>query len=309
MRAVLLADMHVGGLYGVAGSPESKFAPDAGVRQKLFDAWSASTRGKWSKPDALIVNGDAVDGKGVKSGGVDQWEPDLMAQADHAAELLSMWGAKEVYIIRGSPYHVGAGHTGLEVEEYLGRKIGAMVHPYGKDQQSGLQWFLTLNGTTMHVSHHVGISRVFAYRSTPIAREMMAMKLNDPLRHLVDLASKPGGRNQLWNDDLKAAIECKTSIVVRAHSHYFWVCQTSHSMGIDLPCWQAMTPYMQLRNPIGMPPDIGFIGMEFNKGGEWTYERNLWRVESMQTPPHSIVQGWERPSRSDHQNTRARHDH
>jgi len=307
MKVVLVADIHIGSNYAVA-DPDvatSGSKSDREVRANLYAAWKAATKHtKWGEPDALISVGDAVDGKGFKSGGVEQWEPDLTSQADHAADLISMWKAREYYVIIGSPYHVAAGNTGIYVEELMARKLNAMPYPYGKNQHSGFHWFLTmLGGTTMHVAHHVGISRVFAYRSTPIAREMMGLALNDPMRHVRELEStaRKQGRGKLWEQDLAAF---KTTIVVRAHAHYSWICIAGNSAGFDLPCWSVLTPYMQMRNPVGMLPDIGFVGMEFNEDGTWSYEMCINRVESMQRPPHTIV-GRSEPT-ADHPDTRAR---
>ena len=129
MKVVAISDMHVGSRVGLC-DPSSKEVPSgdvgAPVRAHLFQHWQEACSGKWTKPDVLLFLGDAIEGQNRKQFGLGTWTSDLWTQCDHAAALLEMWGAREVYMVRGSGYHVEADHSGFQCEEYIGRKIGAM---------------------------------------------------------------------------------------------------------------------------------------------------------------------------------------
>jgi hypothetical protein len=57
--------------------------------------------------DLLIVNGDATDGKGGRSGGNEQITTDRIKQAKMAAECIDYCKAKKIKLARGTPYHTG----------------------------------------------------------------------------------------------------------------------------------------------------------------------------------------------------------
>lgn len=273
MRIVALADLHVGGRAALA-APEVSCINDmyAPVRAALFENWRAAAEGPWASPDALIVNGDAVEGKNKKKGGIGTWTTDLLEQADHAEELIRMWKAKRVYIIRGSGYHVDA--DGLPVEEYMARRLGAEEYPNQrhipkeKRQRSGWHWYLRFYDVTFHVSHRISVSRVFHYQSTPTARQMLNAKLNDQLRH--------------------GLAKHKVRIVLRAHAHYFNTVGYSGSDGFVMPCWKAQDDYMLEKGPLDISPDMGFLGFEV-EGENYRYEKNLFELSDVQAPPLSVV--------------------
>ena len=182
LKTVFVSDIHAGSLTALRKNPANE------IQRALYRKWQEATGGEFTRPDALIVAGDAVDGQGPKQSGVYQWTTDMHAQIDDACALLSMWNAKRVYIIGGSGYHVQLAHTGFSAEEQLGRDIGAEEYPNQDASipvkhraRSGPHWFLTFEKATVHVAHHVSVSKVFAYMSTPIAREMMKAKLSTPV--------------------------------------------------------------------------------------------------------------------------------
>jgi hypothetical protein len=186
-----------------------------------------------------------------------------------------MWGAKKVYIIRGSNYHVAAGDTGLMAEDLLGKELSAESWPNQNHiqpenrEKSGWHLYLTLDGTTFHISHHISVSKVFHYRSTPIAREMLNGKLNEALRHEVS--------------------GYRTNVVIRGHAHYYWHCEAGSQHGFNLPCWKGQDDFLS-RQPTAISPDLGFIGFETHKKG-WSYEKRLYCLEDVQKPPHVVCEG------------------
>lgn len=169
LRVVAIGDLHVGSLVGLC-FPDETSTQDPGrpTRDALYARWQEATSGAWKKPDVLIVNGDTIDGKARKSGGIGTWTVDTMEQADQAAELIKMWQAERIFVVRGSPYHVEDGN--VQVEEYVARQANAEPYPnqdHAKRKtrnRSGWHWYINLAGITFHVAHKVGVSRVFHYR-------------------------------------------------------------------------------------------------------------------------------------------------
>ncbi len=278
---MLLDSLHVGSVVGISN-------PDCGddaylpVREALYKKWCESVKGPWRKPDVLILAGEAVDGQGKRRGGTEQWTSNLEDQAHFAAELVSMWEARKIYCLRGSNYHVDINGSGINIDELAAQKMGAEIWPNQDNidpkrrARSGYSLFLTIGNVTLHIAHKVSVSKVFHYRSTPIAREMMHAKLNDPMRHYAEAMQLEMGKY-------------KTRLVVRGHAHYYWYCATSGSAGINLPCWQARSAFIEQEMPLGMC-DIGFVGLEV-KGDHFTHEPVLWQVEEAQPPAHAIIRG------------------
>ena len=239
-------------------------------------------------------SGDAVEGQGRKGAGVDCWSTSIMDQVGMAAELLKMWDARRIYIVGGSKYHVQAGDTGLSAEELVAREIGAEEWPNqghikpARRQRSGAHWFLTFDGVTVHVAHHVAMSRVFHYKGTPISREMLAAGLNDPMRRMWEEQYKTREDHDHAPAQLVEELRAfKTTIVVRAHCHYFWLVDAGGTMGLTLPCWKTADPYIMERDSLGYS-HIGFVGMTFH-GGRFEYQKNLFRPESIAACPHTVV--------------------
>lgn len=275
-RVVAFGDTHTGSIWGLCTKKGLKRS-DIGtpIREKFLALWTQATKSRWAKPDVIILDGDLADGKGRKSGGVEQWTPDLLTQVSEAAELIDMWGAKQIIVAQGSDYHVAIDNTGVNLDEMVARELKADFYPNTEHLEgdksrprSGEHWYLTVGGYTFHISHKIGVSKVFSYRSTPITREMLHLKLNDALRHSME--------------------KYKTRCVLRAHAHYYWHCESPSSHGFNLPCWQGITPYMAKEGPLAISPSIGFVGFEI-ENGKMTYEANLCTLEDVQAPPHRII--------------------
>jgi len=281
LKAVFIADLHIGSHYALANPDDvPRYAPGKKIHKRLFDLWRKCIDSPWHAPDFLVLDGDIIDGKGRRAGGAEQWTTDFITQAEAAIELIRMWKAKKIVVVRGTDYHVSPDYSGLYVEEWLARKIGAEeVSNQGhipKERRDHSAWETTINvgGVVIHIAHAIGLSRVFHYMSTPIARAMLNAKLNAAI-----LAE---------DERLKKKMKkIRPRIVIRAHAHYYWMCDTSNSTGIILPAWQARTPYMLKKGIIGYGPKIGFVGIEC-KEGEFRVEKKTWGVESVQRPNYLV---------------------
>lgn len=261
-RVVAIGDLHVGSLVALAG-PEADRPGDSfrGIRRRLFAAWREAIKHA-GRPDVLVVNGDLVEGQNRKGGGIGVWSCDLLEQADHCCELLRMWRAKRIVVVRGSPYHVEAGHSGVQVEEYIGRRLNAVEND---GQASAWEWYLDVEGVCFHVSHRIAVSRVFHYQSTPTARQLLQARLNDRLRHLVNSCGR------------------KIQIVLRGHAHYYNTVGYSGCDGFVLPCWKAYDDYLLKTGPLDISPDIGYVEFECDKGS-YRYRKGLWKIGVIHPP-------------------------
>ena len=294
-KIVWLADMHTGSRWALADPKETpRHCPGKEIQKCLYDHYGEAVTGPWAKPHVLVLPGDIVDGQGTKDSGTHQWTPDMDEQVLHAAELIRMWKPTLIYVCGGSKYHVMVGDSGLSAEEMLAQKLGAEPYPnqehlpLERQRRSGPHWFLTFEGVTVHAAHHIGVSRVFHYMSTPIAREMMKARLNDPMRRKWAKMYREEctlAETQKRLPDLPA--ELNTRIVIRAHAHYFWACMTGGSMGMILPAWKVPDPYILSRDTLGFG-HIGFVGLEID-GDRFRFEQCLTKIEDVAPPPHVYV--------------------
>jgi len=273
IRAVLTGDMHVGGVVSLADPSVTRADQWSVVREQLFHWWTEAATGPWANPDLLVLNGDLTEGVNRKENALGLWAQDPDDQVRHAVELTEMWGAKQKVVTRGSGYHGKVGN--IPVEEHFAREAKAMPYPNqpkGKERMhSGHQWYLTLNGRTFHIQHHVPVSKVWHYRTTPLARELLYSKVNDALRY------DPGG--------------FKTTVTVRSHAHYFNYVEYGSTRGWVLPCWKGLDEFLLSRGGVAISPDIGFVGVEISPEGEIYFEKHLWPIELAQKPPHVVIGG------------------
>ena len=112
-RVVTISDLHCGHEFGLT-PPAWQYKNDGHPRiakaAKFQRAlWSFATEALDDlKPiDVLICNGDAIDGKGDKSGGIEQITTDRLEQCEMAAEFINYAEAKQVRLLYGC---LTAGH-------------------------------------------------------------------------------------------------------------------------------------------------------------------------------------------------------
>jgi hypothetical protein len=278
LRGVIVSDIHDGSLFAVADLDDDavpRGGPGKQTREALFERWRDAAKGKWGEPDFLIVNGDAIDGGNRKKGGVGTWTTDLMAQCDNCVSLIERWKARQIFVVRGSNYHVEANNSGLQCEEYIARAVGAVEIPHQghiapkRRDHSGWEWYIHLGDITAHCAHKISVSKVFHYQTTPTARQMLQAKLNDRMRHEIE--------------------RYRTRVVVRSHAHYFNHIEFSGSKGYVTPCWKALDEFMLSNGPLDISPDIGFLGVTVTEGEGFAHEKNLWPINVIQSAPLAIV--------------------
>lgn len=289
-KLVLVADFHEGHRVGLA-DPSLAPTTDAGakVREAIYEKYYECAAGQWHSPDLLAIVGDAIDGKGKRGGGVEQWDTSVRNQAIRAAALARLWDAKQYIVIRGSGYHCA--ESGEYGEEIMAQELKAMTFPHQEHidpklrDRSGWDAYIIIGGVTFHLAHQMPVSKVFHYRSTPITREMMYTKLNDGLAH----AKEELSQNLMEAGVDPKTIDFKTRNIIRAHCHFYWESASARTLGIVLPCWQALTPYMRGKSPTAISSDIGFVGFEVEGGKILRRHKQLWQLEQVQKPPVFVI--------------------
>lgn len=258
---LVLSDIHVGNR--IAVSPLTFKMMDGGiyhankVQAALFKAWSDVVK-DWKNPDILVINGEPIDGQGQKSRGVEQWTTNYIDQIDAAAQLVKMFGAKKIYMTRGSGYHIEQG--GVSVEELFAKTVGAerINGGYVPDE-----FYLKVKDgegdVTFNFAHAIGSSSSgWTYRSTAIAKEMMLGQLEKSRKHPFD-------------------------ILVRSHIHYFWTVQSASHLGVVTPVWELQTGFMKRQGTMGSVPDIGAVRFLIN-GNNYTLEKKLFKLDEARPP-------------------------
>ena len=284
-RLVMFADTHVGHSRGLS-LPEFHYGDGGGyiandIQRALFELYKRSSQyTKWRNPDVAVFVGDAIDGSGRRSFGKEQRGLSRKAQISHATSLLSMWGAKKFYFVRGTEYHAEA--EGESVEDQVAKELGAVRVPAwasgqaeeGEEPYSGEHLFLDIEGVGFHFAHHLSTSSSNHYKSTAITRETCLAE---------DYAVR------FLRDEMQGLTPNKTKVVVRAHIHRFQQVTDSSMTGIVLPCWEAQTKYMVRKGVFTLVPEIGFVGMEI-RGNAFTIEAHTWKCHQVQAVPYARVE-------------------
>ena len=142
------SDMHCGSVYGLA-NPADVPTEYKDIARLLFK-WREGIIKEVGKVDMLIHLGEVTDGPGHKSA-IELYETDMDAQAESAADLMTMWNCNDYRMCFGSKYHTGCdSKTERMVVKELKLK-GKLVDI--KDTQR-----LNVDGVKINARHHSGAS-------------------------------------------------------------------------------------------------------------------------------------------------------
>jgi hypothetical protein len=256
---LILNDLHAGSIFGMM-PPDFRTSADAVVGQNpgqkhLWSSWlDLAKRASKGKLDAVVVNGDAIDGPQVKSRGQECTLPDLNDQERAAIETLEIItntirgpsGKVPLYFVQGTEYHDG---RGAENFENIAHKMGGVhYNGLGTGRFSHEVLDLEFDGVVLNIAHHVGGGGGIT-RGNSLDKEMI----------MSALAGKIGKFP-------------KADCVIRAHMHFFCHVEHASKHGVIVPSWQLQTRFMRHRSVYQMVPDIGsviiHIDPEAKKRGE-----------------------------------------
>lgn len=260
-RLLVLSDPHCGHLVGLtppAWQVDPPKAEDRTKREKYSgvqrEAWSwfKRTVRKNGPYDAVVVNGDAIDGKGERSGGTELITTDRHVQVEMAAKCLEECRVgssrePEIVLTYGTPYHTGVGE---DFENTLADKVGAA--------KIGAHEWIDVEGVVFDFKHFIGSSSVPHGRTTAIEREALWAKL--------------------WTD---ADYTPRANVIVRSHVHYCkWVGdEHDPSLRVVTPALQAMGSKHGARKCSGLV-SFGLVIFECHRRKITRFEPVLTKLKS-----------------------------
>ena len=243
-RVVVISDLHCGHLVGLT-HPDFDSKPN-NIESVFYQMWKRRNR-YWKKYaqameqlqpiDVLIVNGDVIDGKGLKSGSTELLLADRVDQVECAIACIEQAKAKKVFMSYGTGYHEG------NIDDWAkGVANGANV------QRINSHWWIDVNGLTFDYKHHVGSSSVPYGRMTAIAKEWV------------------------WNIIKSKDNEYPESdIIIRSHVHYFSYGGGGDWLALTTPALQGhQTKYGERR--MSGSVDWGLVYFDVSEKGEFDWK-------------------------------------
>jgi len=261
-RVVCISDLHSGHRAGL--TPTAWQWSEQG-RGRTYEKFGTIQRECWRKyrklvsklspVDVLVVNGDAIHGRGERSGGVELITADRNDQVEMAATAVDMWKAPTVVIVRGTPYHAGKSESW---EDVLWKEISTE-----KDNKKiGNHEWIEVNGVVFDFKHKVGSSQIPHGRHTAPSREAMWAGI--------------------WSE---AGLTPKADWVVRSHVHYCgWSGQfrgDREVTAVTTPALQAMGSLYGAQQCSGVV-DWGLMHWDIEPNGRTTWEKHVTTIQSQQ---------------------------
>lgn len=244
-RIGVLSDLHVGSVFGLLPpkfitSDGHEATPNIGQKY-LWECWKNAAE-EMCPLDALIVNGDAIDGFQHAQRGTELCLPMIEDQSEAAYLCLEFFRNNTdfptIFCIAGTEYH----------DDKSGREMEIVAQRLGAQRYSGLGTGrychevldLEIDGVIINFSHGISIASGL-YRATPPDREAVWSAL----------AGKAG----------KAP---KADCLIRSHAHNFVHVEHASKHAVITPCWQLQTRYMRRHSAYRMIPDIGYTVITIN---------------------------------------------
>ena len=250
-RVVVIADLHCGHRVGLTppGYQEGQrtLRDKHDHKTKFLNRCAASQKECWMAYKAimadlqpihlLIVNGDAIDGRGEKSGGTELITGDRDEQCSMAVESIMLAKAKHIAMCYGTAYHAGQEE---DWEDQIARRVKA-------DKIGSHEW-PSVNGLIFDVKHFVGSSSIPHGRATAVKREALW--------------------NTIWAEARK---QPQARVIVRSHVHYFEFNGNVRQLCMTTPALQAMGTKFGARKCSGIV-DWGVTYFDVDKDGYYKHE-------------------------------------
>jgi hypothetical protein len=258
-RLVILSDFHCGHRAGLtppkyqSAIPGEKYLRVQDECWKTF-AWWMDRLKKEHPPDILIVNGDAIDGKGFRSGSNELITSDRIKQAAMAAEVIDYCSAKKVLLTRGTPYHTG-------VNEDFENCVVDKLNLTGKCIEDHA--WLDINGVIFSIRHFVSSSSIPHGRFTALARDKLW--------------------NTIWHNEHE--LQPNARYIIRSHVHYCIFCGEGVAWkAITTPALQAPATKFGATRCSNLI-HFGFIYFDIYPNGEVTEHICIRQVDSTKIIP------------------------
>ena len=235
-RVLVMSDLHCGHLVGLTppqwhireGSPDNltKRQKYSVIQEEMWELYCKNLR-RFKPFDLVVVNGDAIDGKGDRSGGTEQITTDREEQCDMAKVCIRRALSKGTKLVMtyGTPYHTGVDE---DHEGTIARDFGAKI---------GSHEWVEAGGVVFDFKHKVGGSQIPHGRSTAINRDALW--------------------SNLW---AKTGNTPESDVLIRSHVHY-------HTRTFDpsfKPYHRMTTPALQgMGSKYGARQCSGLVHMGF----------------------------------------------
>ncbi len=213
-RLVCISDLQCGHRAGLTppdyqryyGSQDHIWQKFAKIESECWNAYKVFAD-ELNPVDVLEINGDVIDGAGLRSGGVEQITVDRNEQIKMALECIDVWRAKKIVMVRGTAYHVGEAEN---FEDLIAANLQCKIGDH--------EW-LDIDGHIFDFKHHIGNSQV------PYGRKTAATK------------------DQLWNLIwAEAGLQPKAEWIIRSHVHF---AEGGFQFRGDRQVWAVTTPSLQ----------------------------------------------------------------
>jgi len=257
-RVIIISDLHCGHRAGLT-PPAWQYKPPypskdhqkfAEVQRTVWNFFDKTLR-QIGPVHALIVNGDAIDGRS-DSNLKELLEPSRDSQVAMAVDCINHVQAKRTRLVQGTPFHTGK----LEHwENQIADKIGA---PKPKPR-----YWATIYGQEIDVRHKVSRSIIPHGRYTPLARARVW--------------------DAYWAEREKRPT---VNIFVRSHVHYCVQCWEPGHMMFTTPALQAYSEY-GVRECEGVI-DIGLICLDIFSDGSYKWEPILLGATLLKSDPEKL---------------------
>jgi len=249
---VAISDLHCGHRVGLT-PPRFQIDPSRGkwghVEAQLWEAYTGMIDRR-GHIDILIVNGDCIEGKGVRSGGTEIIEADRNKQCEMAIECINYAKASKVIMTYGTGYHTGSNE---DFEDTIAREINA-------EKIGGQEW-VDVNGLIFDIKHKTGSTTVPYSKGTAISKDRLW--------------------NLLWAEHDEQPL---ADILIRSHVHYFFFCGGDNWLGVVTPALQGQGSKFGSRICQGHV-DFGLTYYHIKGKGDYTWGWDIARVASQKQHP------------------------
>ena len=250
IRLCIVSDFHCGHRVGLTPPKyQSAVCGDKFYKTQrvLWDYYESNI--KKIKPQILVVNGDAIDGRGERSGSTELIAVSRIKQCEMAVECIKVVGADRILMTRGTTYHVG------KLEEFE----DIIAHDVGAEKIEDHAWY-DIRGVIFDVKHKPGgSSNVPHTGGTGITMD-----------HVWNL---------FWANHNKS--QPPSDITIRSHTHSFGYHGMDGWLGVYTPALQGMGSKYGAKECRKLV-HFGFIYFDIYEGGVYKWNWKIAKVREQQ---------------------------
>lgn len=240
-HGVSISDLHCGHKFGLC--PPDRWEPESSdvVQQKIREwqmkswEWFANKAHQCGHIDRLVINGDAVEGNGIRSGATELYEADRLKQAAIAEYCARQFDFDQATVVEGTNSHTGDAE---QFEAPLAKALGTHLQAHA---------WLEYKNCILDFKHHIGSTTVPGNVPPALGREAVW--------------------NLLWAEH---ELQPKANIFFRAHLHAFHAIMEDNFIAIIMPALQGWTRYGGTR--LSKTITYGFIEWWISDTGEFTWK-------------------------------------